>query len=80
MWVFFFGFWLLSFLIFGIGFETLMTQVEADTFLMGNMRGMDPCSMSVHNNVSWAASGGFGRGGGACVAGGHGGGADGINF
>ena len=57
-----------------------MTQVEADTFLMGNMRGMDPCSMSVHNNVSWAASGGFGRGGGACVAGGHGGGADGINF
>ena len=54
-----------------------MTKSEADAFLEGSMTGREPCSQSVYNNVTWASSGGFGRGGGACVAGGYGGGADG---
>ncbi|GFR93175.1 tyrosine-protein kinase receptor [Elysia marginata] len=58
------------------GFETLMTEAEADSFLLGSIRGRAPCYASVSNNITWAASGGFGRGGGACVAGGYGGGAD----
>ncbi|GFN82349.1 hypothetical protein PoB_000885500 [Plakobranchus ocellatus] len=58
------------------GFSTLMAKVEADSFLIGPMEGRGPCSLSIHNNVSWAARGGFGRGGGACISGGHGGGAD----
>ncbi|RUS77386.1 hypothetical protein EGW08_014866, partial [Elysia chlorotica] len=57
-------------------FQKLMNQTEADTFLVGGARGRGGCSLPVHNNVTWAASGGFGRGGGACVAGGHGGGAN----